>query len=124
MLLAAPPDLATQLDEMLRHIRDGRILGAFRQFYASDVRMQENEQPPVIGFQENLARTRAFLSTVGRWHGFTVLARGVGSDHTFYDSISEWSTTGGQRIRRRQVSVAHWRDGLIIAERFVYLSGG
>lgn len=123
MLLDAPPELASQLEELLRHIRDGRILGAFRQFYAADVRMQENDQPPVIGLQENLARTRAFLSTVARWHGFTVLATGVGPDHTFYDSISEWSTTGGQRIRRRQVSVAHWQDGLIVAERFVYQSG-
>lgn len=59
-----------------------------------------------------------------RRRGFTVLATGVGTDHIFFDALSEGSTTDGKRMHRGLVSIARWREELDVAERFVSRSVG
>lgn len=119
MLTLPPPDLGQvpRLDELLAHTRDGLVLGAFRRFYAPDVRCQENDGEPTLGFTANLCRVRSFLAGIGRWHGFAVLAKAAVGDHTIHESLAAWTTTTGQRVRRRQIVISRWRDGRIIDER-------
>src|SRR5688500_9176812 len=74
---------ATALASLLQAIAEGRVIEAFQRFYAEDVRMQENEQPPTVGFAANLARERAFIASVAEWQEFSVLASGAGGEHTF-----------------------------------------
>src|SRR4051812_35624564 len=46
---ALSASLAARVNELLSYIRGGRILEAMREFYADDVRMQENNSPPTVG---------------------------------------------------------------------------
>lgn len=118
---AAGTDPAARLDDLLAHLGRGQVIEAFHRFYAPDVRMQENEQPPTVGFAANLVREQLFLASIAEWHGFKVFARGAGGDHTFYESISERThRVTGRRTRLRRVSIARWSGGRIVEERFVY----
>lgn len=121
--LIAVDDLAGRLTELLAMIRDGRVLTAFHRFYADDVRMQEDEGPPTVGFLPNLARLTASLARIRRWEGFDVLATSSDGDCTSYESVSAWIERGGRSIHRRQVSIARWHAGRIVEERFRSLRG-
>jgi hypothetical protein len=117
---ATRTDLSAHLADLLRLIAAGKGDEAFSRYYADEVVMQENENPPTVGFAANLEREQKFYATIARFDEFTVLASGSGPDHTFYESIARWADTAGTAHRIRQVAIARWRDGRIVEERFVY----
>ena len=69
------------------YIRGGRIIDAMREFYAPDVRMQENASPPTVGLEPNIEREKQFLfaSQEGRylWHVNEALRRLYGTPEKF-----------------------------------------
>ncbi len=117
---SATQDIAANLADLLALLAAGKATEAFAKYYAKDVVMGENEHPPTVGFQANLARERAAYATISRFDEFTVLAHGSGPDHSFYESISRYADNAGKPHRIRQVAIARWRDGRIVDERFVY----
>jgi hypothetical protein len=118
--IAPSQDIAAHLADLLRLIAAGKGNEAFAKYYAEDVVMGENEQPPTIGYQANFEREQQFYATIGRFEEFSVLAHGTGRDHSFYESIARWVDTAGKSHRTRQVAIARWRNGRIVDERFVY----
>jgi len=112
--------LQDRLEDLFAYIRQGRILDAINEFYAEDVVMQENSQPPTVGREANLEREKQFLSTVKEWQRFEVTAKGVGDDVTFYETVMDWVTTEGTPVHVGQVVVAKWQDGKIIQERYYH----
>ena len=90
------------------------------EFYAPDVRMQENANAPTVGLAANIERERQFLAGVKEWKRFTVLAKAANDDVTFVENRIEFIATSGAAVRMQQVSVARWRDGKIVEERFYY----
>lgn len=116
-------NLTQRASELQSWINQGRIIEAMNEFYAPDVSMQENANPPTVGREANIERERQFLAQVGQWKGSTVKALGVGDGVTFAEVILEFVSTQGQDVRLEQVSVQRWRDGRIVHERFYYDSG-
>ena len=114
------PRLLGRLEDLFSYIREGRILDAINEFYAEDALMQENNLPPTVGRKANLEREKQFLSTVKDWNRFDVIAKGVGEDVTFYETVMDWTTTDGTPVHVEQVVVAQWKDGKIISERFFH----
>lgn len=112
--------LQDRLKGLFAYIRQGRILDAINEFYAEEVVMQENDQPPTVGREANLVREKKFLSSVKEWQGFDVTAKGVGEDVTFYETVMDWVTTDGTKVHVEQVVVAKWQDGRIIHERYYH----
>ena len=100
--------------------REGRILDAINDFYAENAVMQENTQAPTVGRTANLEREKQFLNTVKEWKRFDVIAKGIGDDVTFYETVMDWVTTDGTTVHVEQVVVAKWQDGRIIHERFYH----
>lgn len=115
-----PGPLQDRLEDLFSYIREGRILDAINEFYAEDAAMQENSLPPIVGREANLEREKQFLSTVKEWKGFDVIAKSVGKDVTFYETIMDWVTTDDTPVHVEQVVVAKWRDGKITHERFYH----
>ena len=113
-------NLENRLEELFSYIREGRILDAIKDFYAVDVVMQENTQPPTMGRAANLERERQFLSTVKEWKSFEILSKAVGDDVTFYETAMDWIATDDTPVHVEQTVVAKWRDGKIIHERFYH----
>ncbi|TKB71952.1 MAG: nuclear transport factor 2 family protein [Nitrospira sp.] len=116
-------NLQQRLNDLIGHIRQGKIIEAMNEFYDKDAVMQENANPPTKGLAANIEREKQFLSGVKEWKGFTVTATGVGDNVTFYESAMDFVTTGDQPMHLEQVAVAKWEKGKIVHERFYYDTG-
>jgi ketosteroid isomerase-like protein len=109
-----------RVDQLVNYINQGRIIDAMYEFYAPDTQMQENGNPPTVGLEANVEREKQFLAGVKEWKAFTVKALAAEGDVSFMESVSEFVGTDGTPVRAEQVSVARWRDGKIVHERFYY----
>lgn len=116
-------NLSQRLQSLLTYIQQGKIMEAMNEFYDQDTVMQDNANPPTKGLAANIEREKQFLNGVKEWKGFHVTASGVGDDVTFYESVMEFIATNGQPVRLEQVSVAKWKNGKVVHERFYYDSG-
>jgi ketosteroid isomerase-like protein len=112
--------LPQRLNDLLDHIRQGKIIEAMSEFYDKDTEMQDNANPPTKGLAANIEREKQFMSGIKEWKGFNVTASGVGDNVTFYESTIEFIATSGQPVHLEQVSVAKWKNGKITHERFYY----
>jgi len=115
--------LQQRLQELLTHIRQGKVVEAMNEFYDQDTVMQENANRSTKGLAANIEREKQFMSGVKEWKGFNVTALGVGDNVTFYEATADFITTNGQQMHGEQVSVATWKNGKIVHERFYYDTG-
>src|SRR5262245_66395000 len=115
--------LQQRLQDLLDHIRQGKVIEAMNEFYDTDTVMQENANPATKGLAANIVREKQFISGVKEWKGFNVTASGVGDDVTFYEATADFIATNGQQMHGEQVSVATWKNGKIVHERLYYDKG-
>jgi ketosteroid isomerase-like protein len=115
--------LQQRLQDLHHHIRQGKIIEALNEFYDTDTVMQDNANPPTKGLAANIEREKQFMSGVKEWKEFNVTASGVGDNVTFYEAIVDFITTDGDYAHLEQVSVAKWKNGKIVHERFYYDTG-
>ena len=106
--------------ELNRWVAEGRALEAMDEFYAEDVSMQENTEPPTVGRAANLEREKAFLASVAEWRNYEVIAAAANDDITFTETVMEFVTTDGSEVRIEQGTRARWQDGRIVDERFYH----
>ncbi|MEM8872697.1 MAG: nuclear transport factor 2 family protein [Planctomycetota bacterium] len=134
-LVAEPSSAATgtslqaRVDDLLEHIRTGRILDAMSEFYDDDTVMTEPNYGDTAGLAANIEREKAFLSQVKQFKGFETPAVAVhetapGTGVALIENALEFINTDDQDVRMEQVSVQRWRDGKIVHERFYYDRGG
>ena len=116
-------NLQQRLNDLINHVRQGKIIEAMNEFYDKDTVMQDNANPPTMGLAANIEREKEFVSGVKEWKGFNVTASGVGDNTTFYESTMDFIATNGQPFHLEQVSVAKWKNGKIVHERFYYDTG-
>jgi len=116
-------NLQQRLNDLFGYIRQGKIIEAMNEFYDKNTMMQENAHLPTKGLGINIEREKQFMSGVKEWKGFTVTASGVGDNVTFYESTSDFVTTGGVPAHLEQVAAANWKNGKIVHERFYYDTG-
>jgi len=115
--------LQQRLNDLFDYIRQGKIIEAIQEFYDRDAVMQENANPPTVGQAANVEREKQFMSGVKEWKGFTVTAWAAGDNVTFYECALDFIATSGQPVHMEQISVAKWRNGKIVHERFYYDTG-
>lgn len=116
-------NLQQRLQELLTYIQQGKIIEAMNEFYDQDTVMRDNANPPTKGLSTNIEREKQFLGGVKEWKGFHVVASGVGDGVTFYEGVLDFIATSGQPVHMEQVSVAKWKNGKIVNERFYYDTG-
>ncbi len=93
---------------------------AMEEFYAPDVVMEEPAYGKTVGLPANLERERTFVASVREFKGFEARNVGVGENVSFYENVMDWVDVDGNAIHVEQISVAEWRDGKIVRERFYY----
>ena len=122
---SAPASLQARVNGLVEHIRTGRILEAMREFYADDVRMQENNKPPTDGLEANYAREEQFVNYVKRWTSLDVDAIAVDAARgkTLVQLRFSFDAVDGTTHHYDQVAVQTWRDGRIVHEKFYYDTG-
>lgn len=109
-----------KLAELNQMVLAGKSLEAFERFYHNDVLMQENESIPTIGKEANRLREIEFYSNVEEFRGAEV--RGITVGENLSSVIWHYDYTHRVWGKRNytQVSVQHWKDGLIVKEQFFY----
>ena len=112
-----------RLNDLFGYVRQGKIIEAMNEFYDKDTVMQDNANPPTKSLAANIEREKQFMSGVKEWKGFNVTATGIGDNVTFYESTMDFIVTSGQPVHLEQVSVAKWKNGKIVHERFYYDTG-
>jgi len=113
-------EIKEKIDELNHLILQGKVMEGFEKFYHEDVIMQENELPPTVGKGANRTRELEFHNNITELREEQVLEVAIGDNVSMvvwqYDfTHKQW----GAR-RYKQVSVQHWRDGLIVKEQFFY----
>ena len=118
-------DIGSRVRDLIGYVQQGRIIDAMYEFYAPDVRMQENNNPPTVGLEANVERERKFVDSVRQWKRFEVHSVGVDAEHgrTFLQTELEFDGVDGKTYRTDQVAVQTWRDGKIVHEKFYYDTG-
>ncbi|HWV47757.1 MAG TPA: ester cyclase [Nitrospira sp.] len=116
-------NLQQRQNDLFGYVRQGKIIEAMNEFYDKDTVMQDNANPPTKGLAANIEREKQFLSGVKEWKGFEVKAGGTGDNVTFYECTIDFISTSGQPVHMEQVSVAKWKNGKIVHERFYYDTG-
>jgi hypothetical protein len=109
-----------QLAELNQMVLAGNSIEAFEKFYHKDVVMQENESAPTVGKEANRLREVEFYSNVEEFRNAEV--RGVAIGENLSSVIWHYDYTHKVWGKRNytQVSVQHWKDGLIVKEQFFY----
>ena len=113
------PDV-TRVQELISLVEQGKILHAMQDFYADDVIMQDNRNPPTVGKAANLAREKAFGDAIALVHESRAESFLVNGDRAAIHWIFDFTSINGQRLRLDQVAYQTWRGDRIIQERFYY----
>ena len=109
-----------KVDDLNHQILNGQILPAFEQYYAEDVVMTDQGQPPRTGKSVNREYEEAFVNGLTEFRGAEV--KSVAVDEQANKAFVEWhfdfthKDYGDQKYD--QVAVQTWDDGQIVEERF------
>jgi len=113
-----------RVHDLVAHVQRGEIFEALKAFYADDVVMQENLQPPTVGKHANLERERAFHATVARLDRSEAKLVLVDGDHAVIHWTIDYLGTDGKYYHFDQIALQTWRgegdEAQIVHERFVY----
>jgi hypothetical protein len=112
--------LKEQVEDLNSMILKGQILEAFEKYYADNVVMQENDQPPTVGKDANREREKQFLANLTEFRGAEVKAVAVGDDVTMVEWFFDYTHKEWGKKTYHQVAVQKWKDGKIIHEKFYY----
>jgi ketosteroid isomerase-like protein len=116
-----PIEMTAELDRQLNEaVLNGEILQALERFYADDVTMQENDEPPTVGKAANLIRERDFINKVEKFNGAKLLSSAVSGDTSFSEWEIDMTYKAAGRFVLSQTAVRRWRDGQVVHERFYY----
>jgi len=113
-------ELRERVDQLNTMIQDSKIMEAMDTFYADDVVMGENDNPPCEGLEANLAREQDFVDNT-EWFGLELKDVSVGDGVTMVRWWMDFHNTHyGARMAFNQVAVQKWREGKIYDERYYY----
>lgn len=121
--MSTTPNVKQLNDELDQMVLSGKAMEAYEKFYADDIVMQENADPPTAGKDANRQREIDFFSSVENFHGADVRGSAAGDDISFSEWMMDVTFKGGQRMKMEQTAVRRWKDGKIVSERFYYNKG-
>jgi hypothetical protein len=114
-------NLKANVDALNQLITTNNTLKAMELFYAENVTMQENEDPPRVGKafcidheKKNLEGVKSFKLAI------LSLAIDPVNEVVFSEYALEFETLKGVKMRLNEVSVQHWKNGQVIKEKFYY----
>lgn len=110
-------------NDLNQKILTGQAMDGFEKYYADDVVMQENADPPFVGKDLNRKREIEFFGSIGEFHGARLEAAAVNGDTSFGQWWMDLTFKNGPRVQLNQVAVRKWKNGKIVHERFFYNKG-
>jgi ketosteroid isomerase-like protein len=108
------------IDELIRYTVQGRSEEALLAFYAEDVVIQENNQPPRIGRAASIARSRDAARWTSAVHEISVPRVLIDGDYVVIEWHAEWTLENGVRVRIEELALQCWEGNQVVFERFFY----
>jgi ketosteroid isomerase-like protein len=113
-------DLRAAFEDIKNLVLQGKATEAFEKYYADDVVMQENENPPTVGKEANRQRELEFFSKLIEFRSAEVKAVAFGDDVIISEWFLDYSHADYGKRTYNQVAVQRWKDGKVVHERFYY----
>lgn len=108
------------IQNMNAMILKGKAMEAFEKYYADNVVMQENENPPTVGKDANREREKQFFENIKKIHGAEVKAVTVGDGVSMVEWFMDFTSKDGKRKKLNEVTVQRWKNRKIVHEKFYY----
>ncbi|MFZ4508117.1 MAG: SnoaL-like domain-containing protein, partial [Fimbriimonas sp.] len=99
------------VNQLIQLVLKGEILAAFDQFYAENVSMQENNNPPTVGKAANRVRETEFLGAIAEVHENASTFSVVEGDHAVIGWVLDFTNKEGTRLKLDQVAIQTWENG-------------
>ena len=109
-----------RVQDLVAYVERGQILEAIDEFYADDVVMQDNHNPPTVGKAANREREREFGAMIAEVHENRAAAVLVDGDRAVIHRRFDFTGTDGKRYRFDQLALQTWKNDKIVSERFYY----
>jgi hypothetical protein len=108
------------VEDLIAKVVGGKALDAFDLYYADDVTMQENEQPPRVGKAACRAFEVDFLSKIKAVRTYVCDGYVISGNKAFIvyridADHAEWGT-----LKMSEVAIQEWSNGKVVREKFVY----
>ena len=115
-------DIKSNVHGLIDMVEKGQLLEAFEKYYADDVVMQENNDPPRVGKAANREFEKQFVSSVEEVHDSQIknVAYSPDGDIVMIQSYMDVTMKGKGRQQMEEVAVQTWKDGKISHEKFFY----
>jgi SnoaL-like domain len=101
-------------------LQQGKAMDAFEKYYAEDVLMQENDNPPTVGKAANRARELDFFAKVTEFRGLKLKEVAYREDLIISEWFADYTHAELGKVTHDQISVSRWKDGKIISDRYYY----
>ncbi len=115
-----PETSKAAVEDLIAKVVGGNALEAFDRYYADDVTMQENEQPPRVGkaacraFEVDFfAKIKAVRTNV--CDGYVISGNKAFIVYRIDVDHAEWGT-----MKMSEVAIQEWANGKVVREKFVY----
>jgi hypothetical protein len=115
-------DLKTTFEDIKSQVLQGKAMDVFEHYYAEDVVMQENDNPPTVGKEANRQRELEFFSKLTEFRGADVKSVAYSDDVIISEWFLDYTHADWGKRTYDQVSVQKWKDGKVVYERFYYAS--
>lgn len=111
-----------RVTQLIEWVQTGRAMEAYREFYAPDAVMQENDEPPRTNVEQSIERQATLTKniTLNEFRADSVLVDG---DRAAIVWVLDATTPDGKNFHQEEVAVSTWKDGKIVHERFFYKPG-
>lgn len=115
-------DLQANVNGMIDMLKNGQMLDAFEKYYADDVVMQENNEPPRVGKAKNREFEKEFISNIEAVHDSQIrhVAYNPSENVAMIESFFDATLKGVGRVKMEEVAVQTWENNKIVHEKFFY----
>src|SRR5271154_2562789 len=108
------------VEDLIAKVVGGKSVDALDQYYADDVTMQENEQPPRVGKAACRAFEEGFFSKIKALRtnvcdGYVISGNKAFIVYRIDADHSDWGT-----MKMSEVAIQEWSNGKVVREKFVY----
>ncbi len=112
--------LKKAVDDLTAKVVGGKSLDAIDQYYADDVTMQENEQPPRVGKAACRAFEQDLLSKVKATRTFACDGYVISGNKAYIVYRIDLDHADWGRFNVNEVAIQEWANGKVAHEKFVY----
>ena len=112
-------DTRERVMKLTELVRMGKADEAYHMFYATDVLMQENSDPPRTSVQASIDRQNQAIAgvTVNEFAPRKILVEG---DQAAIEWVIDITAPDGSHVHIEELALQTWKDGKIVHERFYY----